>query len=110
MKAAYWRCKRGWGISGRAGRFGLLVMGLLAQPVWAAPNDPVLPELGRVFMTPEERVAIERAAAGQSGDGNGLPRVDGVMHRSAGASVVWQDGVPRYLETPPDRRASEVAQ
>jgi hypothetical protein len=88
---------------------GVALLAMFATTAQAAPNDPALSNLGRIFTTPAERVAIERAAAGQTGP-DGSPRIDGVMHRSAGPAVVWENGVPRYLETTAVPQAAEVAQ
>ncbi len=77
--------------------------------------------LGRLFLTPEKRQQLDaerrtHAGAHQSGalpaptagavadpaapavSADGPSRIDGVVRRSAGPSVVWLDGVPHRVE------------
>jgi len=72
---------------------------------------PVLadPTFGRLFFTPEERLAIDRArasrpAADAESGTNPAPdrgpfRLDGVMQRSLGPAVAWIDGRATVLAT-----------
>jgi hypothetical protein len=81
-----------------AGRFLVAVAvalgsGLQAPLLCAA--EPLVPLPGRLFLTPAERVALERQR--QAGppetrrlaEGLDLVRLDGVVTRSSGKSTVW---------------------
>jgi hypothetical protein len=59
--------------------------------------------LGRLFTTPQERAQIDSgktptdpAAASAPAAGQ---KLDGIVVRSGGPTVIWVDGVPRYLPT-----------
>lgn len=81
-------------------RFSGLALGavlVLCNAPLAAQEGKTAPDLGRLFTTPQQRQRIDQPgkasaaepAAGEAG------RVDGVMRRSEGRTVVWVDGVPR---------------
>jgi hypothetical protein len=58
-------------------------------------QDPV--SLGRLFLTPEQRREIDSAGGGRSVAGSsGTSKLDGVMRRSDGRTVIWVDGVPQF--------------
>ena len=79
---------------------------LLGIAVAAQPSLAPAQSLGRLFLTPAERAALDsgaRAVAGvpnsgapatQSASGPPVVRVDGLMKRSAGRDVVWVNGLP----------------
>jgi hypothetical protein len=78
-------------------------------------NVPVLARqpvdsIGRVFLSPEERVRVERGGPLSSTRAElAAPnKVDGVMIRSEGRSVIWIDGEPRLgpEPRPPARRTA----
>lgn len=60
----------------------------------APPNKHY--ELGRLFLSAEQRLQIDRAAkSGPTGLIN-PPKIDGVVRRSGGLTVIWLDGVPQH--------------
>ncbi len=75
----------------------LIVLALIA------PAKPVLaedyPELGRLFLTPERRAALERQRQLNIQEVRALEgatlRLDGVVRRSSGKSTVWLNGTPQ---------------
>jgi len=65
------------------------------------------PPLGRLFLTPEERTARERARrAGavtprqSAPQPEGKGRLEGYVKRSAGPATLWIDGRPRLADAP----------
>lgn len=74
--------------------FSLLAAGLCASAAAAEP-----PALGRLFVTPEWRVALERQRQSnvrttRSLEGDSV-RLDGVVVRSSGKSTVWINNRPQ---------------
>jgi hypothetical protein len=79
---------------------------------WQSPEANAQ-SLGRLFMTPQERAALDAAsrpaaeaarsatattATARANDSNAaVVRVDGLMQRSAGRAVVWLNGAPQDL-------------
>lgn len=92
----------------------------LALGTMAGAQALAAPSLGRLFLTPEERRAIDAAhVAGTAGhadeaaqrDAEATPRsvrVDGFMRRSAGASVIWVNGQPQQGPATTDARTRTV--
>jgi hypothetical protein len=73
-----------------------LAVGSLIQNAVAADNTPAL---GRLFMTPEWRTALERQRAyniqeSRSLEGGSI-RLDGVVARSSGKTTVWVNNRPQ---------------
>jgi hypothetical protein len=70
------------------------VLALLLAGAVASAAEP--PPLGRVFFAPAERSALDAArdgtAVAPATPGTGTVTVDGVIHRSTGADVVWVNG------------------
>jgi hypothetical protein len=74
--------------------------------VWIVIATPAMAEtqsLGRLFFTPAERAALDRAQAGVPVDEESIPavtkrpaQVNGYVSRSDGKATVWLDGDPRY--------------
>lgn len=65
----------------------------------AEPAAPVVPQLGRLFLTPEWRIALERQRQlnlqqTRSPEGDSV-RLDGVVVRSSGKSTVWINNQPQ---------------
>lgn len=58
------------------------------------------PDFGRLFNTPEERARIDSAGAGTALDPalaeavSGPVRLDGIVRRNDGRTVIWVDGRP----------------
>lgn len=78
----------------------LVACTLIATPVMAEPQA-----LGRLFFTPAERAALDRARAGIPADSDQTStviapkratRLNGFVERSDGKATVWVDGEPRY--------------
>ena len=67
---------------------GLVGLSLLA-PAFGADT----PELGRLFFTPERRIALERQRTHNVQEAQALQgttmSLDGVVHRSSGKTTVW---------------------
>lgn len=83
----------------------LLTVGLLLQsPLGRAENtDPANAPLGRLFLTPEFRTALERQRQlniqqSRTLEGETL-RLDGVVVRSSGKSTVWINNQPQTEST-----------
>lgn len=98
-------------MKGRMAAATWLLLCLVAGPV--AAGDP--PRLGRLFLTPAQRDAIDARqqpatpptalapASMQTSPGTDQPatavsRVDGVVRRSGGPAVVWIDEVPHQVQ------------
>ena len=89
----------------RAGRWP--VIALFWITIAALPSLAPAQSLGRLFLTPAERAALDSGArttagvpspgapATQSTGGLSAVRVDGLMKRSAGRNVVWVNGSPK---------------
>lgn len=96
----------GWPGLGRALVAAALTVAASAVTMPAVAEDT----LGRLFLTPAERRAIDAAltkpadasSAALQGGATALPpeptRVDGVVRRSLGLDVVWIDGRPTVLD------------
>ena len=87
---------------------------LMGVPLfWMVIAIPAMAEtqsLGRLFFTPAERAALDRAQAGVPVDEESIPavtkrpaQVNGFVSRSDGKATVWLDGEPKY------RRESAVS-
>jgi len=77
--------------------FALLASGLLTHCTLSHTAEPA--PLGRLFMTPEARMTLERQRQlkiqeTQTPDGGPL-RLDGVVVRSSGKATVWINGQPQ---------------
>lgn len=86
MKSAYWR----W----------LCLGSTLVATAGNALAEPAAPELGRLFFSPERRLALERQRQFniqeiRSLEGASLT-LDGVVARSTGKSTVWVNGKPSH--------------
>ncbi|MDR2195120.1 MAG: hypothetical protein LBE50_00760 [Gallionellaceae bacterium] len=53
-------------------------------------------ELGRLFHTPEQRAAIDRAQ--QNEIGHAAPMLNGIVQRGDGTRTIWIDGVPQNAD------------
>lgn len=81
---------------------GQLALGMVAQAASdTGPakvfqvQDPA--SLGRLFLTPEQRRQIDSPGSGRGQAGSsGASKLDGVMRRSDGRTVIWVDGVPQF--------------
>jgi hypothetical protein len=75
---------------------GLILLGNLCR---AEPAAPVEPQLGRLFLTPEWRTALERQRQLNIQQTRNLEgdtvRLDGVVVRSTGKSTVWINNQPQ---------------
>jgi hypothetical protein len=87
------------------------VLGLVLAASGQAGARPPAEALGRVFLTPDERARLERG--GPLGNGRSEAaapnKVDGVMIRSEGRSVIWIDGEARLAPEPPSKMPSQGA-
>jgi hypothetical protein len=76
-------------------RVSLLIALLGMTPTWAA--EP--PALGRLFFTPERRLALERQRSHNVHQAQALQgttmSLDGVVYRSSGKSTVWINQHPQ---------------
>jgi hypothetical protein len=88
---------------------GQLALGMVAPAALAASDagpakvlqvqEPV--SLGRLFLTPEQRRQIDSTGSGRAvAGGSGASKLDGVMRRSDGRTVIWVDGVPQFEAGP----------
>jgi hypothetical protein len=77
------------------------LVALLVSVAWAAPAAASAPDIGRLFLTPEARTALERQRRAELQPSSpqptaGMPlRLDGVVVRSSGASTVWINRRPQ---------------
>lgn len=76
-----------------------LMPGLLGLAVIAPACAADVPELGRLFFTPERRAALERQRAlnvqeAQTLQGSNMS-LDGVVYRSGGKATVWINRQPQ---------------
>lgn len=76
---------------------------LALAPAAFAQND--YPELGRLFLSPERRAALERQRQLNIQEVRAIEgatlRLDGVVRRSGGRSTVWINGNPQNVEDAP---------
>lgn len=83
---------------------------LTGNSVRAEPTAPAEPQLGRLFLTPEWRTALERQRQHNIQQTRTLEgetvRLDGVVLRSSGKSTVWINNQP---QTENSRDAGVVA-
>jgi len=71
-------------------RIMALVISLSSAPVFAQPA------LGRLFFTPAERAALDRAPADAQASAEPTSRtLNGIVRRSDGQGTVWIDGKPQ---------------
>lgn len=81
--------------------FALCASGMLLQslPSAAVESSPPMPQLGRLFMTPESRASLERQRQYNIQETRSLEgdtmRLDGVVVRSSGKSTVWVNNRPQ---------------
>jgi hypothetical protein len=58
--------------------------------------------LGRLFLAPEQRLQLDQPSklaltgSSEASSAPGNARINGVVQRSAGRTVIWVDGVPRH--------------
>ncbi len=79
----------------------LLPQALMAtSPATESPTVEAVPAekpLGRLFFTPEERVALDRQRLSGMAESGNILKVNGVArNRATGRSTVWIDGKPWY--------------
>lgn len=67
----------------------LLVGSLFLTDGLARTEPPATPQLGRLFLTPEERAALERRRWHTRNPNDDGTRLDGIVLRSSGKTTVW---------------------
>lgn len=74
-------------------RIGWIMAALLGLTLLAPARAADAPELGRLFFTPERRIALERQRTHNVQEAQALQgttmSLDGVVYRSSGKTTVW---------------------
>lgn len=77
----------------------LFILGTVLLPILPSSAADSLPPLGRLFMSPEQRAALDRQRQLNIREARSLEdstmRLDGVVLRSAGKSTVWINNQPQ---------------
>jgi hypothetical protein len=89
----------------RQAQFILLLLLIAQDPAWAEPEA-----LGRLFLTPQQRAALDRQRLLNPGfspnpvDSEVSQTLNGVVRRSNGPSTRWINGEARWNDTGPRPR------
>jgi len=78
-------------------RLCVLLAATAGSPCFADQDVPVL---GRLFYTPEERLALEKRASAYRGDPGDTVSLTGVLRRADGKTTVWVNGAPTEADHP----------